>query len=72
MNDFEKQVLSDLAELKTQMRALLGNGSPGRMRQLEERVERHEQFVQRSGGIGAALATLLTLVHVAIDWLRIK
>ncbi len=72
MNDFERQVLSDLSELKAQMKALVGNGNPGRVQQLEERVERHEEFVQRAGGIGAALAALLTLMHLGIDWLRVR
>jgi hypothetical protein len=72
MIDFEKQVLSDLSELKTQMRQLLGNGQPGRVQQLEARVEQHERFVQRAGGIGAALAALLTMVHLAIDYMRMR
>jgi hypothetical protein len=72
MTDFEKQVLSELAELKTQMKLILGNGNPGRMQQLEDRVTRHEAFVQRAGGVGAALAMLLTMVHVAIDYMRMR
>ncbi len=70
VNEFEMLVLSDLAELKAQMRTLVGNGSPGRMQQLEERVDEHEKFVQRAGGVGAGLATLTMLVHLGIDWLR--
>lgn len=72
MNDFERQVLSDLAELKAQMRSLLGNGRAGRISEIEQRVERHEGFIQRAGGIGAALAALLTLVHLGIDYLRVR
>ncbi len=71
MNDFEKQVLEDLTMLKTEMRLLVGNGHPGRLQQLEERVQRHELFVQRAGGVGVALAALLTLIHLAIDYLRV-
>ena len=70
MTDFERQVLSDLAELRAQMFSLLGNGHPGRIEQLEERVERHEAFLQRVGGVGAAGIGLLTLLHMAIDYLR--
>ena len=70
MTEFEKQVLEDLTELKTEMRSLVGNGQPGRLQRLEERVARHETFVQRAGGVGVALAALLTLVHLAIDYLR--
>lgn len=70
MTDFERQVLEDLTELKTKMQTLVGNGQPGRMQVLEERVERHEAFVQRAGGVGAAMAILLTLVNLAMAYLR--
>jgi hypothetical protein len=72
MTDFEQQVLADLAELKTQMRALVGNGQPGRLRELELRVDAHERYLQRAGGIGAALAVLITLAHFALDFLHWK
>jgi len=72
MTDFELEVLASLAELKTQMRSLVGNGQPGRMRALELRVEQHERFVQRAGGIGAFVAVLLTLAHAALEFLHLK
>jgi len=70
--DFEKQVLADLAALKTQMHSLLGNGQPGRLREVELRVERHEAFVQRAGGLGALLATVLTLIHLGMDYVKLR
>jgi len=72
MTEFEQTVLSDLAELKSQMRTLVGNGQPGRMTRLEARVEEHERFVQRAGGIGAALGGLVTLAHFALDYLKTR
>ena len=72
MTDFEKQVLADLAALKTEMHLLLGNGQPGRLREVELRVERHEAFVQRAGGLGVLLGTLLTLIHLGVDYLRFR
>lgn len=71
MTDFEKTVLADLSELKAHMRWLVGNGNAGCVHELAERVERHEKFIQRAGGIGAAFAGLITLIHVAIDYLRL-
>jgi len=71
MTDFEKQVLSDLSELKTEMRLLIGNGNSGRLRDLETRVDRHDVVIQRAGGIGAAFGVLMTLIHLAIDYLRL-
>jgi hypothetical protein len=71
MTDFEKTVLADLSELKAHMRWLVGNGNAGCVHELAERVEQHEKVIQRAGGIGAALAVFITLVNVAIDFLRL-
>jgi hypothetical protein len=70
MTEFEKTVLSDLSTLKAQMKLLAGNGQPGRLQHLEARVEEHERWLQRAQGIGALVATLLTLVHLWIDYLK--
>ena len=72
MNEFERTVLADLATLKTEMKILLGNGQPGRLRQLESRVEQHERVVQRASGVGALLGVALTLVHLGIDWVKLR
>lgn len=70
MTDFEAEVLSDLRVLKSQMDQLMGIGQPGRLAQLEGRVERHERTVQRTKGFTAAIGALITLAHLAIDYLR--
>jgi len=70
MTDFQRQVLADLATLKAQMRTLLGNGQPGRLREIEARVEKHEGLVNRASGIGALVAALLTLLHLGIEYLK--
>ncbi len=70
MTEFEGQVLGDLRVLKSQMDTLLGIGQPGRLTQIEERVERHERSVQRVKGFTAAVGALVTLAHLAIDLLR--
>jgi hypothetical protein len=72
MSDFEQRVLSDLAELKAHMRWVVGNGNEGKMQEIEERVDRHEAYLQRFTGIATAVASLLTLFHVAIDYLRYR
>jgi len=69
--DFEAQVIADLGELKAQMRALLGNGQPGRIKELEARVDRHEAYVQRGFGVISVGGALLTLAHLALDFLRL-
>jgi hypothetical protein len=35
-------------------------------------VEQHEALVQRASGIGALLGVVLTLVHLGIDWLKMR
>ena len=72
LTDFEQKVLSDLASLKADMRWIVGNGNQGKMQELEERVNHHEAYLQRFTGIATALASLLTLFHLAIDYLRWK
>jgi hypothetical protein len=67
MTDFEGQVLSDLSVLKSQMKELMGIGQPGRLAQLEGRMQEHEKIVQRLKGMAAAFGALLTIAHVAID-----
>ena len=69
--EFEQKVLSDLAQLKSQMRYLVGHGNSGRVTQMEERLEEHEAVLNRAGGISAALAAITVIVHLGIDYLRI-
>jgi hypothetical protein len=72
MTEFEQKVLSDLSELKAHMRWVVGNGNEGKIQEIEVRVDRHEAYLQRFTGIATALATVLTLFHFAIDYLRYK
>jgi hypothetical protein len=66
----EGVVVADLSVLKSQMQQLFGIGQPGRLTQLEERVERHERSVQRMKGLVGATGGLLTVFHLAIDYFR--
>jgi hypothetical protein len=70
MTEFEGQILADLSVLKSQMKQLMGIGQPGRLTQLEERVEMHERSVQRMKGLMGAVGGLLTVIHLAIDSFR--
>ncbi len=72
MTDFESQVLQELSVLKSQMQQLMGIGQPGRLNQLESRVDSHERGIQRIKGLGAAFGGLLTLLHLAIAWLGVR
>jgi hypothetical protein len=64
------RVVLSLNELKTNMHWLVGNGKPGWIHELAARVDRHEATLQHARGMTAALAGLLTLVHLAVDYLK--
>ncbi len=71
MSDFEEKVLEDLAELKTHMRWVVGDGNKGgKIGELEERVDRHEAFLQRAKGISVAFGSLVTMINLAFSFLR--
>lgn len=70
MNEFEAQVLSDLCVLKTQMTGLVGDGNSGRISDLESRIERQEQSVQRAKGFMAAMSVLFAVIEVAVEAFR--
>jgi hypothetical protein len=70
MTEFEAQVLSDLRVLKSQMDQLMGVGQPGRLVQIEERIERHERGMQRMRGFVSAVSAAMAMLHIAIDLLR--
>ena len=72
MTDFEQRVLEDLSGLKVQMHQLMGIGQPGRLQQLEGRVECHERSLQRMKGLMGALGGAVTFVHVAVAYLTGK
>jgi hypothetical protein len=71
MNEFEAQVLSDLSVLKTQMTNLAGDGTGGRIADLEHRMERHDQNWQRAKGFLAAVSVVFAVLEVAFEaWRR--
>jgi hypothetical protein len=70
MTEFEGQVLADLRVLKSQMEHLLGIGQPGRLTQLEDRVDQHERSVQRMKGLLGAGGAVMAVFHLAIDYFR--
>jgi hypothetical protein len=70
MTNFEERVLRDLGELKTHMRWIVGNGNEGKILELENRIQKHEAALQRTAGIGAALAAVLTIAHLAMESMR--
>ena len=72
MTDFEGRVLEELSVLKSQMHQLMGIGQPGRLNQLEMRVDSHERSVQRLKGLAGAFGGFLTLLHLGIAWLSRK
>ncbi|MGC1782745.1 MAG: hypothetical protein WA708_09520 [Acidobacteriaceae bacterium] len=70
MDDFEMTVLSDLAALKSQMASLIGLGQPGRLTMLEQRMERHEIYLQKMKGLAGAFFVMLTVAQIIVDYLK--
>ena len=71
MTQFEERVLTELAELKAHMAWLVGQGNEGKMQELEQRIKRQEISIYRLGGVGAAVGGALTIVHLALDYLKV-
>jgi hypothetical protein len=71
MTNFEERVLRDLGELKAHMRWIVGNGNEGKIQELESRIQKHEVALQRTAGLGVALGILLTLLHLALDSVKV-
>ena len=69
MSEYENRVLEDLCVLKAQMHQLMGIGQPGRLHQLEQRVDAHDRSVQKLKGLAGAFGGLLTAIHAAIAFL---
>ncbi|MCL2660371.1 MAG: hypothetical protein FWD64_07645 [Acidobacteriaceae bacterium] len=67
MTEFEATVLSDLEVLKSQMNQLIGVGQPGRLIQLEKRVDAHERSMQQVKGYFAAGGALLAIANLIIE-----
>lgn len=54
------------------MQWVIGSGNDGKIQQLEERLQRLEAYLQKIGGIGAAAGLVLTLIHLAFDYLVVS
>ncbi len=63
--------MRDLSELKAHMRWIVGNGNEGKIQQLERRLTRQEAFLQKVMGLGIAIGGLITLAHLAFDYLKV-
>ena len=66
--DFEERVLADLVELKALVKTLVGNGQPGRVRLIEERLERHDAVLQRGKALMIALLPALGIMHLILHF----
>ena len=72
MTQFEEQVLTDLSELKAHMRWIVGNGNEGKMQELEQRLHAMKVTCNASPGSAARWRCMITLVHLAFDYMRVS
>jgi hypothetical protein len=71
MDGFEERVLADLSELKVHVRYLVGGGNEGKIQEIEQRLQRHESYLQRLVGVGSALAAAITVLNLVVNFLRV-
>ena len=71
MTSFEERVLRDLGELKAHMRWIVGNGNEGKIQELENRIRKNEAALHRTAGVGVAVGVLLTILHLALDSIKV-
>jgi len=50
---FKLHVMECLGELRADMKSIVGNGQPGRLNKLENKVNRHDLYI--AGAMGAAV-----------------
>jgi hypothetical protein len=55
---FKLHVMECLGELRADMKSIVGNGQPGRLNKLEDKVNKHDLYI--AGAVGAAV--LLTYI----------
>ena len=65
---FEAQVLADLAVLKAQLRELIGNGQPGRIQRIEDRLQLHDAMMQRGKALIIAFLPALGIFHLVLHF----
>ena len=58
-HDFKLLVIQKLTLLETMMTSIAGNGQPGRLQQLEDKVRTHDRLFWLLTGAGAVLGWFL-------------
>jgi hypothetical protein len=53
------------------MRWIVGNGNEGKIQELESRLQKHEAALQRTAGLGVAVGVVLTILHLALDSIKV-
>lgn len=61
-DEFQLHVVSALAELKTQMTSLVGNGQPGRITKMEDKIESLLRARWTMGGAITAVSIVASAV----------
>jgi hypothetical protein len=69
--EFEARCGKRNIELKAHMRWIVGNGNEGKIQELESRLQKHEAALQRTAGLGVAAGIVLTILHLALDSMKV-
>lgn len=63
-NEFQDRVIEKLTRLETHMEGLIGNGQPGRITKLEDRIESLDDRWKWSAGVITGVSgTISAIVH---------
>lgn len=65
-NEQHVEVMTAVVELQTQMKALIGNGKPGRIDKIETKVDRLWSFRGKVLGVAAFSGTVVSLIWATV------
>lgn len=66
--EFRDEVLIGLTELRAGMKSLIGNGQPGRVQTLEEKVNKLENFKAKALGIVTGISLVIGAISAIIHF----
>jgi hypothetical protein len=66
--EFQIHMITEMAVLKTHMLALVGNGQPGRISNIERTLVKHDHSLTRAKGWAAGAACILTVAWGILEW----
>ena len=67
MEGFEEKVIESLSRLESHMTSLIGNGQPGRIKEIEMKVEDLQKNQWRFGGAVTGICLIISAIGAGIQ-----